>query len=65
MYSKKFSTGVKELSKTKVALQSDEFPRSDSLEVVMKRVKGDIKWLLLSCAVAIGSGLLAGNLIKL
>ena len=52
------------MAKTKITLQSDDFPRSDSLEVVKERVKGDIKWLLISCAVAIGSGLLAGNLIK-
>lgn len=52
------------MTKTKVTLTSSDFPRSDSLEVVMERVKGDMVWLLISCAVAIGSGLLVGNLIK-
>lgn len=42
-----------------------ETSRGENIEILLKRVKKDLTWVVVSAAVAIGSGLLVGNFIKI
>lgn len=50
------------LAKQKVAAQ--EVLQINDVETIAQRVKKDMLWVAVSVAVAIGIGLVAGNLIK-
>ncbi|MCL6610255.1 MAG: hypothetical protein K6T66_01800 [Peptococcaceae bacterium] len=39
-------------------------PQVDTLEIAVGRVKKDLVWVLISVAVSVASGLIAGNFFK-
>lgn len=42
-----------------------ETSRGENIDILLMRVKKDLTWVIVSAAVAIGSGLVLGNFIKI